>query len=253
MAVNPRQQLEALHAATLLALTRFGGGIDLSALSAHKVRDTRFSPGQTLCRQGQDLKALYVLREGTVKIHVETELGREQITAFRRPGEIIGLDALNAHRHMSTATAVKPTLAEEIPSTRLWRALQQEPQLATLLLACISKTLAESEEALVLLGAKGGLARVATFLLIESLRQGSGSPRLEVALDMSRTDIGHYLGLSKEATVRLLKSLEDQGLIRLANKHVAIRHLDALCEAAGVSSLAALEPVDIALCANDTG
>lgn len=243
MSPQPDNHIESLQAAMLLALTQSDSGLDLSLLSGLKARDTKLSPGQTLYRQGQKFGSLYLVRDGVMKTHVDSERGREQITSFRRSGELIGLDALNSHRHLSAATAVKATQAEEIRYERLCLEMDQDAGLEPLLRDCLSQALAESEETVVLLGSKDGLSRIATFLLIQSLREGAGQPCLKFTLDMPRTDIGHYLGLSKESACRLLKRLQDAGLLNLANKHVTIRRLDALCHTAGVASLSALTPL----------
>lgn len=243
MSPQSDNRIKSLHAAMLLTLTRSDRGLDLSSLSGLKARDTRISPGQTLYRQGQELGALYLVREGVMKTHVQSERGREQITSFRRSGELIGLDGLNSHHHLSAATAVKATQAEEIRYDRLRRAMSQDSAMDALLRDCLSQALAESEETVVLLGSKDGLSRMATFLVIQSLREGGGHPCLEFTLDMPRTDIGHYLGLTKESACRLLKRLQETGLLGLANKRVTILRPDALCHTAGLASLSALGPL----------
>jgi len=243
MSASFLNNFDALYAANVLELCRPFGAKELAALTALTHRKSHLPRGGSLFRQGQDMTSLYVMTGGLVKTHVDNEHGREQITSFLRPGNVIGLDALHTKRYKTAATALKESHVEEILVPRLRAALQEDRKLGMLLLDCVSSTLAGAEESIMLLGSKNGASRVAAFLLIQSLQRGSGNPRMNFALDMTRTDIGNYLNLTKEATCRHLRRLEKRALISVDNKSVAIRRFEELCAVAGLSSLASLKPL----------
>ena len=238
MSPYPQTSPHALQGQALLELTRTGIDRAASDLSSLAERHVRFSPHTSLYRQGEAPHHLYVLQQGLVKTHVDSESGREQVCAFHYPGDVLGLGALSRDCHTASATAITQTHADALSLQRLHHAIRRDTHWATCLLDCTTRALAEAQESLALIGSQGGEARVATFLLIQSLRAGQGAPSASFHLAMTRADMAHYLGLTKESTCRLLAGLQRRGLIECHQKAVSIRDFAGLAEAAGVGSLA---------------
>ena len=71
----------------------------------------RLNKGETLYRQGDALGAIYGVRFGTLKTQTALSNGRQQITGFHLPGEIIGLDGISDLRQQSTALALEDSEA----------------------------------------------------------------------------------------------------------------------------------------------
>ena len=76
--------------------------------------------------------------------------------------------------------------------------------------------------------------RFAAYLLSLSQRFAQrGQPAYELALPMSRTDIGNYLGLAKETVTRLFARFEEQGLIEVRARRLSLTDPTGLQRVAG--------------------
>lgn len=197
-------------------------------------RRHRLNRGSSPYQQGQALTALYLVQDGMVKTQMESRDGAVQVMGFHQVGELIGLDALSSGIHMTTAVAVDTAIVEAISWPHLNRTMRHNAALLEWVLQRSSLSLAALEESLVLVGSKNGVGRLSSFLVAQSLRRGSESPALEFTLEMTRADIAHYVGLTKESTSRLLQQLEKRGLVALKHKALRIRNFNALCRLAGI-------------------
>jgi CRP/FNR family transcriptional regulator len=73
--------------------------------------------GDQLFANGDKFRSIYAVRSGSLKTFVLTQDGREQVTGFFLPGEIVGLDAIGTGEHTCTARALETTSVCEIPTT----------------------------------------------------------------------------------------------------------------------------------------
>lgn len=81
-----------------------------------------FAPNKALFREGDDAAAAYQILTGVVRLYRTTSNGRRQITGFRFPGDIIGLEWDRAY--WSTAESVRGVLAMRYGHSRV-NCLQQ--------------------------------------------------------------------------------------------------------------------------------
>lgn len=193
--------------------------------------------GEQVFRLGDEFRALYAIRSGSVKTYTLTETGYEQITGFHLPGELIGLDALNSATHPCGAKALETTSVCEIPFEQLEELASGVPELGRQLLRIMSREILADEELLILLGKKTAEERLATLLVSLSRRfQERGFSPHEFNLSMSRNDIGNYLGLAVETVSRLFTRFQQQGLISAQNKYIRLKDMEGLRELAGLST-----------------
>ena len=179
-----------------------------------------FHEGDHLFREGDPFTAIAAVRAGTVKTCVIDAAGREQVLGFFLPGEIIGLNAIHSARYPCNAVALDTvmlcrfsfpaisTLATTLPGLQqhLFRLLSQDIGKASLLAGDYS-----AEE------------RMAAFLLTLSQRFAArGFSATRFRLSMSRTDIANYLRLAAETVSRVLRRMQDHGLISVDRREVVI-------------------------------
>lgn len=202
---------------------------DLSRLDDIINRLTPLQRGQHLFEMGDDFKAIYALRSGSVKTYVITDDGREQITAFYLPGELLGLDAINAMRHPCAAMALETSSICEIPYDSLETLGDDMPGLHRQLTRIMSKELLQEQNLLSLLGKFTVEERIAAFLLNLSQRfEERGFSPKEFNLSMSRHDIANYLGMAVETVSRVFSRFQDDGLLTAQRKFIQLRDLAAL-------------------------
>ena len=53
------------------------------------------------------MKCLYAIRSGTLKSHMITEQGDQQIIAFHLTGDLIGFDAISSETHAIFSQAIE--------------------------------------------------------------------------------------------------------------------------------------------------
>jgi CRP/FNR family transcriptional regulator len=93
----------------------------------------------------------------------------------------------------------------------------------------MSRELVRDQGLMLLLGSMRSAERLAAFLLNLSQRfVARGLSPHEFHLRMTRDEIGSYLGLSLETVSRLFSRFQDEGLVRVAQKHIRIRDVDGL-------------------------
>jgi len=198
--------------------------------------------GDYLFRRGDAFRALYAVRSGAVKTYTLDEAGREQVTGFHLPGELVGLDAIGEGRHPLAARALERTSVCEIPFERLEPLTAEIPGLRRQLLRLMSRELVEDEAHLALLGQRDAEGRLAAFLLSLSRRYARrGFSAEEFRLPMSRTDLASYLGLAVETVSRLFTRFQAEGLLEAERKQVRLLDPEGLQALAAGSARASCQ------------
>lgn len=164
---------------------------------------TLYSTDATIYAQGDAAGPLYLVEFGTVRVCRITADGRRQITAFHTAGDVFGFEA--GTEHDSYAESVDGAGIRVLRS-----ASGSEPTGSILMLAL--KSLARTQNHLMVLGRRNANERMAALLLDLSERQADDK---QVHLPMQRNDIADYLGITFETVSRILRAFKDQGIIRL--------------------------------------
>jgi CRP/FNR family transcriptional regulator len=208
--------------------------LDLSALDKVIKRRRSLKKGELLYRFGDPLKFLYAIRAGTFKTAGLMEDGRVQVTGFHLSGELLGIDAINTDQHPCSAEALETSEVCEIPYHALEELSQQVQGLQHQLLRIMSREIVRDEQLLMMLGRMTAEERLASCLLSFSHRQTRlGQSGTDLKLAMSRQDLGDYLGLALETVSRLFSRFQEDGLISVQGRQIALHNLDRLRAVAG--------------------
>lgn len=202
---------------------------DTSLLDRHIKRRRKLKRGDVLFRAHEELTYVYAIRSGSVKTYISTDDGRQQITGFRVPGELLGLNALDENRHHCEAVALEPSIVCEISVSCFKELAQQIPSVHYQLLTLMSKEIKHHQGLMLLLGKKNAEERLATFLLSLSRRfaMRNYSPT-QFNLSMSRGDIGDYLGIALETVCRLFTRFQEEGVITSERRYIVLKDIDRL-------------------------
>lgn len=178
---------------------------------------------------GDKFKSVYAVRSGAVKTINNTHDGREQITGFYLPGEIIGMDGIATNHYSNSAIALETSAVCEIPFEKLEELSAKVPSLQRRFFQLMSKEISNDQQLITLLSKNSAEERIASLLLSISARNHHrGLASEEFYLPMSRSDIGNYLGLTIETVSRVMGRLNKQDVIALDKKHVVIKNMDKL-------------------------
>ncbi len=185
--------------------------------------------GEALFRTGDKFSSVYALRVGFFKTAVLHGDGREQVTGFHMPGELLGLDGVGTGEHSSHAVALEDCEVCVLPFGLVEEIGREIPALQRHLHAVLSREIVRDHGVMMLLGSMRAEERLAVFLLNLSkrfIRRGWSAS--DFHLRMTREEIGSYLGLKLETVSRLFSKFQLDGLMEVNQKHVRIADIAGL-------------------------
>lgn len=188
-----------------------------------------YHEGDLLFREGAPFTAIAAVRVGTVKTYVLDNQGNEQVLGFFLPGEVIGLNAIHPARYPCNAVALDTVSLCRFSFPQMAMLATRMPGLQQQLFRLLSQDIGKAG---LLAGDYRADERVAAFLVTMSrrlARHGLCGDRFH--LSMTRSDIGNYLRLAPETVSRVLRRQQDDGLLAVERRELAIldpSRLDAL-------------------------
>lgn len=214
------------------------GSADLSLLERVIKRRRIVRRGEHVFRAGNPFHSVYAVKSGALKTYVPLAGDAALVTGFHLPGELVGLDAAGAGIYQYSARALLTTSLCELPFDQFEALGGVVTGLQRQLVRLIGGQIGRDVLLRVLHCRRSAEARLAAFLVDLSERFARrGFAASEFRLPMSRTDIGSYLGLTKETVSRLCTEFHQRGLLAVAGRQVKIR------DAAGLRALADLPPI----------
>jgi CRP/FNR family transcriptional regulator len=210
---------------------------DIQKLDDIIQRSRPLQKNQHLYRKGDDFTSVYAVRAGSLKAYRTTEDGREQVTGFYFPGEILGMDGICNNTHASSAVTLETSSVCEIPFASLSNLSVQMPNLQRHFFQLMSREITEDQVLITLLSKNSAEERVAALLLSISSRNARRKlSATHFRLPMSRIDIGNYLGLTIETVSRVLSRMHKLDILRVDNKDVEILDMQGMRAIANVTA-----------------
>ncbi len=206
---------------------------DIDKLDKIIQRGRPLQKGEHIYREGDQFTSVYAVRAGALKAYSLTDDGKEQVTGFYFPGEILGMDGISKNEYASSAKALETSAICEIPFERLGELSTRLPSLQRHFFQLMSQEIAQDQQLITMLSKNSAEQRVAALLLSISAR--NARRRLSAnafRLPMSRTDIGNYLGLTVETVSRVFSRFQKLGILAVDNKEIAIKDPALLRDAA---------------------
>ena len=189
----------------------------------------RYDKNVEFIRQGVPAESMYYLIEGSVAALIEDEDQREIVLAYINKGEFIGEMGLftpQTTRSVMIRTRV-PCRVAEITYARLDRLLENEMKShAKAMLYAIASQLSQRLRQtsrkvghLAFLDVTGRIARN----LLDLCKQPDAMTHPDgMQIRITRQEIGRIVGCSREMAGRVLKNLEEQGLIGVKGKTIVV-------------------------------
>ena len=207
---------------------------DLERFGDIAMAKRKVARGATLYRAGDDFDSLYAVHSGAFKTVGASHNGDEKVTAFYLPGEMLGLESINAGRHGYSAVALEDSDVCAIPFAALEKMALSVPALQHKLFQVLSGDISRDQGLMLLLGSMAAEQRLAAFLLSLSRRyQRLGFSPDRFALRMTREEIGNYLGLTLETVSRLLSRFQREAVIGVQQRNIEIKDAARLREMVG--------------------
>jgi CRP/FNR family cyclic AMP-dependent transcriptional regulator len=198
---------------TLRALPIFRGVGDDKLLPIARVSSLRSVPRHTVVlREGDHTDNVYFVLTGSFKVLVSDEEGREVILSMMGPGDFFGeMGVIDDHPRSATVQAAQPSELLVMSKPDFHRVLANSFDVALYFMRSLVHRLRAADrqiESLALLDVYGRVAR----LLLDMAEKGPAGT-LIVSRKLSRQDIAKMIGASREMVSRVMKDLQQRGLI----------------------------------------
>ena len=212
------------------------GGVSADEIRSIISPEEKFYSKQITHEQGQAFHSLYVIKSGAVKTYINTVEGKERITAFYLPGDIVGLESIAGGIHLNSASIISDSRICKIDYANLAILRKENATLSDWAINVFSLSLAADHEFFQCLSLITASSKLATFLLNISKRSSrSEEHQLVFKLPMSRLEIGNYLGIAAETASRAFSKLADKKCIEKSSRQINIIDLAKLKEYANAS------------------
>lgn len=186
---------------------------------ADVVREKSYPKGSVILFEDDPGDALFVVRDGRVKVVLVAEDGREVILGILGVGEHFGeLSLIDDQPRSAHVIAMEESILLVLRREDFRRRVEASPSIAWSLLAELSRRLRRADGkigSLVLLDVPGRIAR----MLLDSAEE-SGSPVIEKPL--THQTIAHVIGASRETVSRAMRVFQDTGLIATERRRIRI-------------------------------
>ena len=196
---------------------------DVERLDALLFARRRVRADEPLFHQGEAFQFVYAVRSGMFKTTLTMRDGREQVSGFHLPGDLLGFEGLATGRHAATARALEDAQVCAIPYAQLSALARGRAPLREVLTRIMSREIVREHAQVSVLAGMSAEERLAWFLLNLSRRSRTrGWSASEFHLRMSRAEIGSYLGVTLETVSRTFSSFQQRGLLQVRKKHLRI-------------------------------
>jgi CRP/FNR family transcriptional regulator len=185
------------------------------ALERLEERGRHLRRGATLQRENDRVAEMFVLRKGLMMSSVLLDDGSRQILRIHFAGDLLAVSSLIYNDAPETITALSDCTVAPFERAALSALLVEHPRLAALLLVYNQIERVALTDRLAALGRTSAKARVAAILMEMRNRmriqdKGIGD---SFVLGLTQEEIGDATGLTAVHVNRMLRQLEEEGLI----------------------------------------
>ncbi|HEB99914.1 MAG TPA: cAMP-activated global transcriptional regulator CRP [Thiotrichales bacterium] len=184
----------------------------------------RYPAKSVIIYAGDAPDVLYYIISGSVSVLIEDEDGREIVLAYLNKGDFfgeMGLFGENSTRSAWVRTRTECELAE-ISYSRFRQIAREDPDILFHLasqMAARLRTTSRKVSDLAFLDVTGRVART----LLDLCKQPDAMTHPDgMQIRITRQEIGRIVGCSREMVGRVLKNLEEQGLITARGKTIVV-------------------------------
>lgn len=204
------------------------------ALDGLEERERLLKRGTALIRENDRTSELFILKRGMMMSYLLLDDGSRQILRFLYPGDMIALSTLAYSRSPEAVVALSDCVACPFERGALADLFAAHPRLAAAIMALNQMERVALTDRLAGVGRTSAKARVASVLLeIRARTRGNGDGASDTfVLGLTQEEIGDATGLTAVHVNRMLRQLEEDGLIARVAGRVTLLNEAALMRAA---------------------
>lgn len=185
----------------------------------------RYPSKSTLIYAGDKSDSLYYIVKGSVTVIIEDDDGREMIVAYLNDGDFFGeMGIFEGEEELRSAWVRAKSDCEiaEISYSKFHEVSHAHPEFLYAICSQMSRRLRDTTRKvsdLAFLDVTGRVART----LLELCKQPDAMTHPDgMQIKITRQEIGRIAGCSREMVGRVLKTLEDQGLVSVTGKTMVV-------------------------------
>jgi len=194
------------------------------------VFEKKVEKGELILAEGEQPQALYFVVSGAVKMFKTSPDGKEQIFGIvYSGGSFNDVAVFDGERNPVSAQAMVTSVLYSIRKKDIEIILKEHPKIALNIGRVLAGQIRQLGGLVEDLSFRNVTARVAKILVENSDGGSSGQHRL------TQQDMAAMAGTAREVVGRSLKSLEDEGVIKMERHRIIIRDIDMLKNVAGAN------------------
>lgn len=185
----------------------------------------RYPSKTTLIHVGEEADSLYYIVKGSVSVYVKDEEGKEMILSNLGQGEFIGeMGLFDEKEHLRTASVKTRGSCEiaEISYAKFKQLIHLNPNILMYLSAQMARRLRQTSMQASNLAFLDVAGRIAQTLMNLTKQSDAMTHPDGMQIKITRQEIGQMVGCSRETVGRILKMLENDGLITAHGKTVVV-------------------------------
>ncbi|WP_020209147.1 cAMP-activated global transcriptional regulator CRP [Gilvimarinus chinensis] len=184
----------------------------------------RYPAKSTLIYAGDKSDSLYYIVKGSVTVLIEDDEGREMIVAYLNDGDFFGEMGLFDTQDSRSAWIRAKSECEvaEISYTKFQELTDEHPEFLFALSSQMARRLRKTTRKVGDLAFLDVTGRVARTLLDLCKEPDAMTHPDGMQIKITRQEIGRIVGCSREMVGRVLKTLEEQGLVDVKGKTMVV-------------------------------
>ncbi|MDM3870571.1 cAMP-activated global transcriptional regulator CRP [Porticoccus sp. W117] len=183
----------------------------------------RYPAKSTIIYAGDESDTLYYITKGSVTVLIEDDDGREMIVAYLNEGDFFGEMGIFGQNDRSAWIRAKVECeVGEISYSKFHEVAKSHPEFMHAIGCQIAKRLRNTTRKVGDLAFMDVTGRVARTLLDLSKEPDAMTHPDGMQIKITRQEIGRIVGCSREMVGRVLKNLEDEGLVHVKGKTMVI-------------------------------
>jgi CRP/FNR family transcriptional regulator len=209
----------------------------LQKLSAPALEDltslrvaTVYEAGETLFAEKEESTGVFVVREGIVRLSMNSTDGKRLSLRVARAGEVLGLTAaLFGMKCETTAETLSTAKILHISGNEFREFLRRNPEVNKLVTEEISQQYAMACEQLRTVGLSSSAPEKLARLLLDMSENGQTTENgTRFRFMLTHEQIGEFIGASRETVTRTLGTFKHRRLVALSGSMVTIPNRSAL-------------------------
>ena len=185
----------------------------------------RYPAKSTLIYAGDKSESLYYIVKGSVTVIIEDDEGREMIVAYLNDGDFFGEMGIFEQQDDSRSAWIRTKTeceVAEINYSKFHELSENHPEYLYALGAQMARRLRNTTRKVGDLAFLDVTGRVARTLLELSKEPDAMTHPDGMQIKITRQEIGRIVGCSREMVGRVLKTLEEQGLVSVSGKTMVV-------------------------------